>query len=64
MLHSVFARHGVYRSPQVFVDGFTQAVWVAVGLSATGIVAALLTAARRRRVAVPAAPEVALAEAA
>jgi hypothetical protein len=48
VLASVFARHGVYTSPRVFVDGFTQAVWVGVGFSALGIVAALLTAGRRR----------------
>jgi EmrB/QacA subfamily drug resistance transporter len=46
VLASVFARHGVYTSPRVFVDGFTQALWVAVGFSALGVVAALLTAGR------------------
>jgi hypothetical protein len=32
----------VYGSPQLFVDGFTHALWVAVGFSAVGILAALL----------------------
>ncbi len=48
VLGSVFARHGVYTSPRVFIDGFTQAIWIGVGFSALGIVAALLTAGRRR----------------
>jgi len=62
LLASVFAGRGVYGSPAAFVDGFVPAVWVAVGLSATGVLAALLTAGRRRS-AVPAAqaaPAVAL----
>jgi MFS family permease len=48
VLASVFARHGVYASPDAFVHGFTHALWVAVGFSGAGVVAALLTAARRR----------------
>jgi EmrB/QacA subfamily drug resistance transporter len=48
VLASVFARRGVYTSPRAFIDGFTQAIWVAAGFSALGIVAALLTAGRRR----------------
>jgi MFS family permease len=48
VLASVFARHGVYTSKAVFVDGFTQALWVAVGFSGVGAVAALLTAGRPR----------------
>jgi EmrB/QacA subfamily drug resistance transporter len=46
VLASVFARHGVYPSDRAFVDGFTHALWVAVGFSAVGVLAALLTAAR------------------
>ncbi len=46
VLASVFARHGVYLSPRVFVDGFTQAIWVAVAFSGLGMVAAMFSAAR------------------
>jgi hypothetical protein len=46
VLATVFARPGVYSSQATFVDGFTHALWVAVGFSALGVVAALLTAAR------------------
>jgi EmrB/QacA subfamily drug resistance transporter len=60
VLASVFARHGVYTSPRVFIDGFTQAVWVGVGFSALGIVAALLTAGRRRASEAPAVAHPAL----
>jgi len=49
VLATVFARHGVYPSPATFVDGFTEALWVAVGFSGLGVVAALLTAARLRQ---------------
>ncbi len=48
VLASVFAAHGSYSGSRAFVAGFTPAVWVAVGLSALGIVAALLTGARPR----------------
>jgi EmrB/QacA subfamily drug resistance transporter len=48
VLASVFARDGVYDSPQTFVDGFTQALWVGVGLSAVGAAAALLAPGHRR----------------
>jgi hypothetical protein len=48
VLASVFARHGVYTSHRAFVDGFTEALWVAVGFSGLGFVAALLTASRRQ----------------
>jgi EmrB/QacA subfamily drug resistance transporter len=44
VLASVFARHGVYTSHRVFIHGFTQALWVAVGFSGLGFVAALFTA--------------------
>jgi MFS family permease len=54
VLASVFARHGVYHSPRVFIDGFTQALWVGVGVSAVGFAAALLAPGHRRTVeAVP-----------
>jgi MFS family permease len=46
VLASVFARHGVYTSQRTFVDGFTQALWIAVGFSGLGALAALLTGAR------------------
>jgi EmrB/QacA subfamily drug resistance transporter len=51
VLASVFARQGVYGSPRVFIEGFTTALWVGVGLSAVGIVAALLTSGRVRAAA-------------
>jgi EmrB/QacA subfamily drug resistance transporter len=47
LLATVFARPGVYGSPQAFVDGFTPALWVAAGLSAAGIVAAAFAPGRR-----------------
>jgi MFS family permease len=47
VLASVFARHGVYASPQAFVDAFVPALWVAVAFSGVGVIAALLTGARR-----------------
>ncbi len=43
VLAAVFIRHGAYGTPQAFMHGFTPAVWVAVGLSALGIIAACLT---------------------
>jgi len=46
VLASVFTRPGVYASPNVFVDGFKAAIWVAAGFSAAGFFAAL-TAMRR-----------------
>ena len=48
VLASVFARQGVYHSPRVFIDGFTHALWVGVGLSAAGCAAAFLMPTRRR----------------
>jgi EmrB/QacA subfamily drug resistance transporter len=48
VLASVFARPGVYTSHRAFIDGFTQALWVAVGFSVVGVVAALFTAGRRQ----------------
>jgi EmrB/QacA subfamily drug resistance transporter len=46
VLASVFARQGVYTSPRAFIDGFTQALWVAVGFSVLGFIAALMTGGR------------------
>jgi MFS family permease len=54
VLAAVFASHGGYVSPAVFIEGFKAALWVAVGLSALGIVAALL--APRPRAEAPRAP--------
>lgn len=48
VLATVFARHGVYTSQRTFVDGFTQALWVAVGFSVLGGLAALLSGGRPR----------------
>src|SRR3989440_3142592 len=56
VLASVFARHGAYHSPRVFIDGFTHALWVGVGLSALGSAAALLIPRRKRTVEATAAP--------
>jgi hypothetical protein len=57
VLAGVFARHGVYSSHATFVDGFSAALWVAVGFSGLGVIAALLTAPRVHA----RAPELALA---
>jgi MFS family permease len=56
VLASIFARHGAYHSPRVFIDGFTHALWVGVGLSAVGSAAALLVPGRKRTVETSAAP--------
>jgi len=48
-LASVSARQAVYESPQAFIDGFTRALWVGVGFSALGAVAAMLAPGRKRR---------------
>jgi len=56
VLASVFARHGAYHSPRVFIDGFTQALWVGVGLSALGSAAALLLPRRKRTIEASAVP--------
>ena len=47
VLAAVLARRGIYSSPQVFVEGFSPALWVGVGLSALGMVAAVLSPGRR-----------------
>jgi hypothetical protein len=48
VLAAVFTRHGVYSSPQAFVDGFQTALLVGAGLTAVGIGAALLAPGRPR----------------
>jgi EmrB/QacA subfamily drug resistance transporter len=48
VLAAVLARRGIYTSPRIFVDGFSPALWVAVGLSALGLCAAALAPGRRR----------------
>ena len=40
VLAAVFARHGVYSSPRLFVEGFSPALWVGVGLTVIGALAA------------------------
>jgi MFS family permease len=47
VLASVFTHQGGYGDPHAFISGFTPAVWVAVGFSALGIAAALVTGGRR-----------------
>jgi MFS family permease len=47
VLASVFIHNGGYGGAHAFVHGFTPAVWVAVALSALGIIAGLLTGGRR-----------------
>jgi EmrB/QacA subfamily drug resistance transporter len=48
ILAAVFSRPGVYSSHEVFAGGFRAAMWVAVGLSLLGVVAAALLPRRRR----------------
>ena len=47
LLASVFIHNGGYASPHAFMAGFTPAIWVAVGLSAVGVIAAWLTGSRK-----------------
>jgi MFS family permease len=47
VLAAVLARHGIYSSPRVFVHGFSPALWVGVGLSAAGMLAATFFPGRR-----------------
>lgn len=46
VLAAVFARHGAYASADVFVDGFRAALWVGVGISVVGALAAALSPRR------------------
>jgi EmrB/QacA subfamily drug resistance transporter len=48
VLAAVFTRHGVYASPRVFVAGFEPALLTGAGVTALGIVAALLAPGRVR----------------
>jgi EmrB/QacA subfamily drug resistance transporter len=62
VLAAVFTRHGVYSSPQTFVDGFKPALLVGAAFTAVGIVAAILAPGRPRTgTRAAAAPELALA---
>ncbi len=61
ILAAVFARRGIYSSPRVFIDGFTAALWVGVGLSALGTLAAALSPGRSSPTRAPAVREPALA---
>jgi EmrB/QacA subfamily drug resistance transporter len=51
LLAAVFARKGVYTSPAAFTEGFRAALWAAAGLSALGVLSALVgwPAPSRRR---------------
>jgi EmrB/QacA subfamily drug resistance transporter len=46
VLAAVFARRGIYSSPRLFIDGFSSALWVGVGLSVLGMLAAALSPGR------------------
>jgi EmrB/QacA subfamily drug resistance transporter len=59
VLAAVFTHQGGYVSPQVFIDGFAPALRVGAGLSALGIVAALLAPGRPRPEEAPAVAEAA-----
>jgi EmrB/QacA subfamily drug resistance transporter len=61
VLAAVFTRHGVYASPQTFVDGFQAALLVGAGFTAVGVVAALLAPGHSRPGAEAATPQVGLA---
>jgi EmrB/QacA subfamily drug resistance transporter len=62
VLAAVFTRNGVYSSPQAFVHGFQAALLVGAGLTAAGIVAAVLAPGRTRRQEQAVRPNLALAE--
>jgi EmrB/QacA subfamily drug resistance transporter len=63
VLASVFARHGVYQSPRIFIHGFTRALWVGVAFSAIGCAAALAAPRRKRSLSeVPATTPIAIHE--
>jgi EmrB/QacA subfamily drug resistance transporter len=49
VLAAAFARRGVYGSPQLFVQGFSPALWVGVGLTVVGALAAALYPGRDRK---------------
>jgi hypothetical protein len=56
VLASVFSRQGGYTSRHSFLAGFTPAIWVAVGLSALGMIAAALARPPRSQSAATSAP--------
>ncbi len=41
ILAVIFTQQGAYGSPQTFIDGFAPALWVAAGLAAVGVIAAV-----------------------
>jgi EmrB/QacA subfamily drug resistance transporter len=49
VLAAVFTHHGVYATPQSFIDGFRPALFVGAALTAAGIFAALLAPGRSRQ---------------
>ena len=51
VLAAVFTHQGGYGSPRQFIDGFAPALWVGAGLSALGVLAALLLPGHPRRAA-------------
>jgi hypothetical protein len=55
VLAAVLARRGLYSSPNIFVAGFSPAIWVAVGLSVLGVAAAAVAPHRRPIADVPVA---------
>ena len=61
VLASVFNRHGIYGSPDTFVVGFKQALWVAVVFSALGIPLAISLKRARIPKSAPAAATLAAA---
>jgi MFS family permease len=48
VLAAIFTHQGGYTSPHAFVDGFAPALWIAAGISALGVAAALLAPGRLR----------------
>jgi MFS family permease len=61
VLAAVFARRGIYSSPRLFIDGFSSALWVGVGLSVLGMLAAVLSPGRSSSSAAPVGHEPAVA---
>jgi EmrB/QacA subfamily drug resistance transporter len=60
VLASIFARQGIYHSPRVFIDGFTEAVWVGAGFSALGALVAFAMPQRRHALVASGTPAHAL----
>jgi len=61
VLAAVFSNHGVYATPNAFVDGFRPALIVGAALTAVGILAASLAPARPRKQVAPATQGLVLA---